>query len=446
MLVAGSDICKFTAAACDLGFKKALPPPEKDLPGVVNYYGYDPKTQKIIHIHAHYQLVFGHDLTKNYRLPIEAPLLASAVVRHSIPVASPETELIFLVVRMVLKYSTAESIARRALGSYEKFSKTIENEIEHLEAQITAAKFDVALRRHFPMVGRKLFYACRTSLRPEATTLQRIGVKRKLEKSLAAHARQSRFVEPFVRLKRRIAGVVKHNIFKKSSRKRFETGGALIAIVGGDGAGKTTCVREISGWLSKKFHARAVHIGKPPKSALTLAVAAALKASRRMSKIAGNRPSDKRESTPATDFLQQLRWLSTARDRYRLYARACRYAANGGIVVCDRFPLRQIQLMDAPKIARSLVVVPRDSIIYRLIEMEKSYYHRILPPDLLIVLLLDPETAVKRKTDEPAEHVRPRAAELWQVNWQGTGAQLVDASRKMPEVLADLRSLIWKAL
>jgi thymidylate kinase len=448
LLIRNADVCQFTSIVSRMGFKKALPPADKDLPGVINYYGYDAKTGKFIHIHAHYQLVFGHDLTKNYRLPIESALLDSAVAHGAVRLTAPEIELILFVVRMVLKFSAAETFARRAAGTYENFSGAIRREIEYLESQIKPpALVDDALRRHFPMLDKNLFDDCLASLQPKATISRQFVVKRKLEQALAPHARQTRPVESIVRLKRRAAAIGQKFILKNKSRKRLENGGALIALVGGDGAGKSTCVKEISRWLSKKFQTEAIHIGKPPKSALTLSIAAAQKAQRALYKIGiGNHSPDEDETTLDADFLQRLRWLSTARDRYRLYIKARRRATNGAVVICDRYPVSQAKLMDSPKIARSLNKAPKNGLIKKLVEREEWYYRQIMPPDILLVLRVDPETAVRRKKDEPAEHVRTRSAELWQIDWQGTGAYLIDTSRKIPEVLAELRSLIWRKL
>jgi predicted GTPase len=49
-------------------------------------------------------------------------------------------------------------------------------------------------------------------------------------------------------------------------RKQLATGGAVIALVGADGAGKSTAVAALYKWLSKSFAVHQVHLGKPPQS------------------------------------------------------------------------------------------------------------------------------------------------------------------------------------
>ena len=62
-----------------LGFKETLIPKEDELPGVRDYYGHDQKTRRLIHVYARFQLILGHDVMINYRLPIEPVYLDSSV-------------------------------------------------------------------------------------------------------------------------------------------------------------------------------------------------------------------------------------------------------------------------------------------------------------------------------------------------------------------------------
>ncbi|MGH7568150.1 MAG: hypothetical protein ACREL9_04130 [Gemmatimonadales bacterium] len=79
-------------------------------------------------------------------------------------------------------------------------------------------------------------------------------------------------------------------------------------------------------------------------------------------------------------------------------------------------------------------------------DVEESYYRRFAPPDQAIILRVDPELAVRRKTAEPADYVRRRARVIWETDWAQTGAHVVDAGRPLPEVLAELKAVIWSGL
>jgi len=67
-------------------------------------------------------------------------------------------------------------------------------------------------------------------------------------------------------------------------------------------------------------------------------------------------------------------------------------------------------------------------------------------PDLLIVLRVDPELAVRRKIDEQATSVRARSTEIFKVDWQSTNAHIIDSSKSKTDVMAELKALIWSEL
>jgi thymidylate kinase len=70
----------------------------------------------------------------------------------------------------------------------------------------------------------------------------------------------------------------------------------------------------------------------------------------------------------------------------------------------------------------------------------------MLRPDAICVLRLDPELAVQRKPDQNADVVRRHGRIIWETDWSSTGAHVVDASRPLPEVLQQLKAILWSIL
>jgi thymidylate kinase len=104
------------------------------------------------------------------------------------------------------------------------------------------------------------------------------------------------------------------------------------------------------------------------------------------------------------------------------------------------------QLQEGPR-ANQLLSPRLDHWFARfLIKLEKSYYQQILLPELLIVLRLDPEIAVQRKTDEDAQSVRTRSTEIWKLSWENTDVHVIDASKSKTEVASEIKTLIWSQL
>ena len=171
---------------------------------------------------------------------------------------------------------------------------------------------------------------------------------------------------------------------------------------------------------------------------LTIAVGATLKVRRFLDRLLG---AHSRGGTAG--YLDLLRHVCTARDRYRLYIEVCRFTAAGGIAICERYPVPQNRGLAGPCIDQYLSGNHTPKFAKALRDLEARYYQGISPPDLLLVLNLDPELAARRKLTEPAEYVRARTRIVWETDWRGARARIIDAARPLPEVVSELKSLIW---
>ena len=446
LLVDRADAQRFVSLVYGLGFKQAEPSQDRAVPGILNFYGFDNDANRFVHLHVHYQLVIGHDLTKNYHLPVENLCLEHATRQGLVPVPAREFELIVFVFRMILKYSLFENIWRR---TFQKTStRAIEQELEYLETETDRARVANLLSHVAPGIDNAFFERCLQSLRADSGFGGRTEIRRELQKLLSNFSRRPQLRDAFLKISRRTTRLVRERLLHQPPRKHFVDGGLLIAVVGGDGAGKTTTLTALNSWLSKKFVTARFHVGKPPRSLLTYALIVMLRVRRILLKTAPHpeRQIAKDGEPVFPGYIQLLRWVSAGRDRCRLYTRARRFATNGGIALCDRYPLPQIRLMESANIARTVPPARRNALIRRLLEMERNYYCRIMQPDLLIVLRVDPEVAVSRKTTESEQHVRMRSGELWSQNWEGTNAQLIDAGQPIDEVVAQAQSIIWARL
>ena len=446
LLVERADAGGFGETIARLGFKLALPTSDRQLPGVLDYYGFDAEAGRLVHLHVHQRLVLGNDLTKNFHLPIERPYLEASVEQGPLRIPAPEFELIIFVLRMVLKHAPGEAALRKLLRM--GGGSAIRGELEFLEARASREAVRGLLRQHLPFIEADFFDECVRSLRDGRG---RFGVRLGLERRLRAHGRRAQASDVLVKLWRRVSRTVRERVLKQSSRKRPAGGGSVIALVGGDGAGKTTTADGLHKWLSKKFVVRRFHLGKPPRSPFTLAALVALKT---RSVITGRREAavwaphlvGRDDARPFPGYVRLFRWVCAARDRHRLYVRVRRFADRGGIAICDRYPVERLLLMDGPNIARAVAPERMNRVVRLMLRAETSYYGRIMPPDMLFVLRVEPEVAVRRKTSESATHVRTRSRELWEQDWRGTRAHVIDAGRPAAEVVARLQSIVWAEL
>lgn len=446
LLVAREHFGDFLAVLAELGFKEARPRPGRQIPGVRHLYGHDERSGRIVHVDAQAHLVVGDDTTKNVRIPMEDAYLATARRTGVFALPAPEVELAVLVLRIALKRGTLDA-ALCGLGSPSA------GERRELEWLWQRADIDVVrdvVSTHLAVVGWRRWIAFAEAVRGGAGAAARVRTGRAVVDAMAPWSRRSPAADGFVRTVRRADWVLRRVVLRQRNTKRLVAGGAVVALVGGDGAGKSTAVEGLGRWLGGPLQVQQVHLGKPPRSLTTLLVKGGTAAGRaaglwRTTWLPHYPTPEQRDGV--TPPLAWLAWqAATARDRRRQYVRAVRAAARGRVVVSDRFPMPQITLMDGSR-TRWVDTGRLGALGRRLVEAERSSYARMPLPDVLVVLRVDPDIAVARKRGvDPAEFVRPRSQEVYDADWSGADVAVVDAGQSADAVLRDVRRVVWARL
>jgi thymidylate kinase len=209
----------------------------------------------------------------------------------------------------------------------------------------------------------------------------------------------------------------------------------VVALLGGDGSGKSACAEALHTWLNDDLATVHLHLGRPPRSLATLLVGGALKLARTL-----------RLAPRLVAHLDLLRTVATGVDRARLQTRAFRFAADGGIAICERYPLQPGWALSGPSDAQGHAMQAQSRFATALRRFERGLYERMARPDLVFVLQLDPESAVRRKPSEPADYVRERARLTAAADWSQSGARIIDAAQPLPQVVAALKAELWKSL
>jgi thymidylate kinase len=429
LLVDHAAIAGFRAVAEQLGFKLALPAGARQIPSVEHYLGFDPLVPRLLHLQVRYRLLLGEYWTPVYRIPLEDQILAQSVSGQPFRVPSPTHTFLIFALRMMLR-----QVGRPLLSVHARWLSGIQVPLASLEAASNTAELARLLDQHFPPVDLAFFQRCTRALYGKSDFFDRLLLPWQLHLRLRAHVRHppirsrvyaliDKFLPPL--LARRLA----------DDRMRVSGGGLVIDLIGGDGAGKSTCARELYSWLAPECPIVHADLGNPPTSLLTLAARVAVSLQQR-----GERWL--RRSTMLANYSELIRQVCTARDRYRLYRKVHRFAVAGGVAVCERYALRPEDVYAAPTIPR-LLPTHASGLARLLRQIEASYYSRILAADAVFVLKLDPELAVVRRPEEPAEHVRARCRIIWETDWSAARAHVVDASRPLPDVVRQLKTAIW---
>jgi len=443
-----NDARLFTELLSYLGFTRARKS-GATIAGTESFYGFDAEADRLVHVHAHYLLILGDDRTKNYRLPVEDAYIRSAKQADIFKLPSAEFEYVIFMFRMILKYCTWDEILWSAMrGRRAGPSRTEREELAYLAARADERRTASILKEHLPYVDSGVFADCVEALAPSASLRRRIGAVRRLEVSLQPHARRSRRIDRSLRIWRRIAFAAARRA-RGGRKSRLAGGGAMVGILGGDGSGKSTALATVGSWLGHEFDVRLVHLGRPRWSMTTYAVRATLKAVsltanglQRFVRVAPMR----RLSLAVSDY-RPLVWLvCTARDRHHTYRRARRFAIDGGLVLCDRYPHPRLTSMEVPLIASRTEGRLEGRLVRAMIRLEQRYHRSIAPPELLVVLKVDPEIAVSRKSGESPDSVRTRGAEIWNIDWRDERTHVIDASQPEEAVARELKALVWSTL
>jgi thymidylate kinase len=450
LLVARADQHRVQVILAERDFKLFPSVADRDHPATLSFLGYDERGGQLIHIHLHLLLVVGERLLKNYRIPWEQVLLARAIQHPTLPVRilDPTSEAVLLVVRACLE------LRRLDLMTLCIWQETTQKFA--LDRAALAARIDRASVRD---LAAELLNADLAELVADAFFSHRqlqaqVMLRRRMQKHFAAY-RSYNTVEARMRSAWRAllwgAGSLNKHVLHapRPWSRRTPGGGRMVAIIGVDGSGKSTSVAAIRAWLGGKVDVVPIYFGtgdgrpslflRPFKLAMPMI----MRVLRSKPKVA----SHGKVSGPPPGLLYSLLLMvwaaAVAVDKRKKLTAAKRGTNRGLIVVTDRYPQSQILgFNDGPLLSR-LTVVP-DWL--RRFEDAAYALARRLPPDLVIKLVVTPETVARREPEMDPAVIRERVAALQRLELPGARVVCVDAERPLAEVLRAVKHEIWRLI
>jgi thymidylate kinase len=145
-----------------------------------------------------------------------------------------------------------------------------------------------------------------------------------------------------------------------------------------------------------------------------------------------------------------VRSVLLAYDRRSLLTKAFKRAANGAIVLCDRYPVESEGTPDGPQLLNLLADPARYPVRHLLARIEEKLYREIPPADLVISLSVPVEVAILRNKNrgkvEPEDFVRMRHARSDGLQYGRTPAYKVDTNRPFEETVLEVKRAVWKIL
>jgi thymidylate kinase len=436
VLVHPDDEDAFQAAMSDYDFKGILSQPDKRFPGLEDYLGFDEATGTFIHLHVHYRLVLGQKYIKNHHLPLESLIFDNLIRRQGVNIPQPEIELILLIIRAHLKADMI-SLAKHAVMDlagrrYTAFPRDIEDELRALQQRSDPQKFDEFLEESgLPLSSSKCHqFLERTSndkLRSYHILLGHYSILHRLRR----YKRSSGFAVYFTYFRHFVSGLPGVKKLRNPKRKTLIGLGKVFSIVGADGSGKSTLIRDLHKWLSWKLTVSEYYYGIP-KSRINALFSLSIRIFRKL----GLRSM--------ASFSSDLFWLYVAKYRQSVSEKAAKDIQNGSVVITDRFPLKDFRSMKEP-MDNPRIDASRSFLGKNLRAIEEKFYDEIQFPDRILVLQVEIDELRRRKTDIALDKHQLKAAA---VNSLASKDPIVvfDANKPYEEVLLEVKKFIWQAL
>jgi thymidylate kinase len=462
LLVDRNDADRFALILRELGFKPFISHVSRRYPAVEDYLGFDQESGRLVHLHIYYQLVLGEHYIKNHRLPLERAFLDASTVQQGVRIPPPALELVVLTLRTLLKYTDTDALKDfLRLGHRGGLPPEAVREVRALQAQTDNDRLRETATRNLPGVPADLFVrfgevVAADPRNPVALLILRSQVRRALRPYrrlgawsagfgyLRARLSHSRVLRPFFRRNARSA----------LRRKSPLAGGLTVAVLGPDGAGKTTITNELHDWLAWRLNMRILYMGSARPSLATRLlkfVSSAGRAADRSVAAKVGRPGRGSLLHPLADLAVGLRYLGDARDRAARATAGRRLASQGAVVVFDRYPLDGVRLgermVDGARMSEMTANTTR-GLLGRLRRREEAIYRRILPPDHVIMLMVPTEVALTRKGSKAPENVaaKGRALEESDLVSDGLSVIRIDATRPIQEVVSSVKAELWRRL
>ena len=447
LLIAKEDQHRAQAILLEHGLKLFPSAACRSHPSILSFLGHDEPSGRIVHLHLHFRLVAGNNLLKNYRLPWEKAILARTIVHSMLPIRmlDPGHEAVLLIVRNCLESTWSDPIAFR---DWQAVSDKFALDRRELAASVNRATLS---SRAAELLGDDLADMVADAIYSEPTPGAQRRLRRRLKAHFAAHRTYNAFEAGLRSLGRAVlwaAGSLNKRFCwaPRPWSRRAPGGGCVVAVIGVDGSGKSTVVAAVRAWLSQEIDVVPIYFGtgggRPSLVLWPFKVMVPLITLFLRTKPKGASHGKISDRPPGLVYSVLLMvWATAVAIEKRIKLAAAHRGANRGLLVLtDRYPQNEILGFNEGPLMSRLTRVP---IWLRRFEATAySLAHR-LPPDLVIKLVVTPETAARREPDMDPVVIRTRIADVPRLAFPGARVVSIDAEQSLIDVIRAVKREIW---
>ena len=436
-----------------LGLKRFRDVPLMQYNAIEDYIGYDIETAKIWHLHTHYRMTFGEKHLKGYTTNWQNSILDRRRLDESgIYCSSVEDEYFLLLVRIAMKLRKRD--CGKKLGSDDCI------ELAWLKER---AKSEYVIEIANKLLGKECADDIQKLLHSD---LKKKGQFKKLfrhtKKAMKPFTGYSSFGSAYTRTKRELFwlfGGIRRRLgwsINQPSRRVSPSGGAVVAFLGCDGAGKSTTLAYVKSEFKKKLDVKAEYLGSGDGSSSLLRKPMKIVAKKVGGKGVGhsvdkeldsNNGGKKKISLKAKLYsLAKVIWAVTLAKEKKTKLRKISKARNSGmLVLIDRYPQIEIAgYSDGPLLSRYIenkglygVAARYEQRVY-----ESAY---INAPDLFLKLIVPTEVAIARKPEMTAEEIDNKKAAV-RAMYLDCHCVEIDTSRDKSITFGEVMDAIWQII
>jgi hypothetical protein len=422
-------------------------------PGIEDFIGIDNEKGKMVHIHAHFQLILGEKRVKSYHLPWEDDLLKTRIwdEKAGIYRSDPTLEILLLVIREAIKLRKTD----RRPWKYTKYNRAAKSgsdrEIAWLRERVSLKDLHSLAEKYCgPQISRAIDQLYREGLSSSALA----DLRRLILPAFQQYRRYHRWHAAAIGVAREssflLSRAVKKTVVPSLPIRRIaRSKGLIIAVLGADGSGKSTVSAEVARELSTKIDVMHLYMGSGngPGSLMRWPVDVIRRAVRGLTanrigivKKTGRSQEEttkwKLRKIPHYGF--QTMWaLTLAREKRLKLKRAWRARQKGVFVICDRYPQTDIEgYNDGPLLGR----LARSELWFlRLLGYwERSSYAQAAKyaPDLVVRLLGHTHVLAHRRPEMSLETISRKQEGIRAIQFpRSTRIVEIDAGKPLEEVI-----------
>lgn len=434
----------------ECGLKRFRATPLMQYNAIEDFIGFDQEAAKIWHVHTHYRMTLGENHLKGYTITPWGSILLKDRIRGEANVWTSDSadEFVLLLCRIALKLRWRDF--SRNLG------KDDQVEIAWLRERIDKEKVENAAEK---MVGEKskekILLLFNSDLKKKS---QFIPLQKSLRKELKPFTAYSKASSWFTRTKREIFwlyGGVKRRLGWSNfsaNRRVSPSGGLVVAILGCDGAGKSTTLSYIKKEFNKKLDVVSIYFGSGDGSSSLLRKPMKLVARKVGGKGVGHAVEKEYAEKKKVSFksllysIAKVLWAVTlAKEKKSKQKQMVKARNNGLLVLTDRYPQSNMPgASDGPLLSR---YQNGNGLMKRISNWEQKIYEKfsVNAPDLTIKLMVPTEVAIARKPEMTVEEIENKKSIVMSMDISEHTA-VIDTSRPFEITRGEVMKEIWELI